>query len=150
MVSPFSNGILVCTYVRMCVIFQKQVNTIPPNATLLSLHVIFNPVDKFGYARVHARIAGFAALVAERDNADLRPLMTSVDFQHQRSTRITLTRVLAALLVTGAQKCLADRLKVSLVAFLVGPHRHDHLSLNGALFPTCFILYQIIVTIYYD
>lgn len=67
-------------YVRMCIIFSENyVNTIP-----LSLYIIFNPVDKFGDVRVHARIAGFAALIAERDNADLRPL--SLNFQHQRST----------------------------------------------------------------
>lgn len=77
-----------------CVIFSK-LNMIP-----LSLHIIFNPVNEFGDVRIHARIAGFATLVAERDNADLRPL--SLNFQHQRSTRITLTCVNTALTITGA------------------------------------------------
>lgn len=111
----------------------------------LKLHLGFNVIDIFGDTCVHAGIAGFAAFVAERDDADLCP--PTLDTQHKRPTRITLTRVLATLTVTRAQKIAVNILAVRRVTILVSPHRQDRLSLHSALFstyytPCCILLFQ--------
>lgn len=103
--------------------------------TVPSLQISLNPIEILRDTRVHAGIAGLAALVAERDDTNLRP--STLDFQHQRPARVTLAGVLAALGVAGAQEGAGDRLMVSPVAVLVPPHRQNCLPLNRALLPTC-------------
>lgn len=124
------------TYMNVISAGPHVTHCISPHNLLLSLGIIFYPIDVLRNARVYTRIARLAAFVAERDDPYLGPSV--LDSQHQRSTRVTLTGVLAALTVTGAQKIASDRLKVSRIAVLVSPHRQDRLSLDCTLLSTCW------------
>lgn len=77
-----------------------KISVFPRLHVMFLLHIIFNPIDILRDTRVDARITRLTALVAERNYADLRP--STLDFQHQWSTRITLTRILATFCITGA------------------------------------------------
>lgn len=100
-----------------------------------SRHVVGEPVDVLGEPGVDSGIARFAALVPERDDADLRPPAGLAE--HERPPRVPLAGVLSTLLQPCADEVLVDRLEVGLVTVLVPPDWDLHLPLHLTLLPPC-------------
>jgi len=66
----------------------------------LRIYDICNPVDGLGYAMIDPRLTWLRARVTCGDDADEIPSTSFL--QHQRTSAITLTRILTAATVTSA------------------------------------------------